>query len=244
MATGTNRSVLGRLLEEISWEGRRVRLYRHGGRGMENVLTAEVLLPLSYLPRSRFLGEVLQAATGATETRARMISEAAFAEVVVLPEESRLGLDGPVVQPDATIVTPGCRALVEAKRIRRSAFQSEQLSREYLAILQDAGSAKPLLLLILGAPPPVKVKGQPALVSLDDAVVQHLARLGEAAGLEAAALEEAVRRVPEVIAWTTWDDVRQVVLRQRDRFTNGDDEVVTTVHRLCDSVVSAIDWHS
>lgn len=39
----TNTSVLGRLLEEISWEGSRVREYRDGGRGRENVLTAEVL---------------------------------------------------------------------------------------------------------------------------------------------------------------------------------------------------------
>ena len=48
----TNTTIIGRLLEEISWEGKRVRLYRHGGRGMENVLTAEVMLPLrwSYHP--------------------------------------------------------------------------------------------------------------------------------------------------------------------------------------------------
>jgi hypothetical protein len=28
----TNTTIIGRLLEEISWEGNRVRLYRHGGR--------------------------------------------------------------------------------------------------------------------------------------------------------------------------------------------------------------------
>lgn len=58
----TNTTIIGRLLEEISWEGKRVRLYRRGGRGMENVLTAEVLLPLSFLPRTHFLGELLLAA--------------------------------------------------------------------------------------------------------------------------------------------------------------------------------------
>jgi hypothetical protein len=41
-----NASVLGRLLEEISWEGASVRRYRDGGRGHENVLTAEVLTAL------------------------------------------------------------------------------------------------------------------------------------------------------------------------------------------------------
>jgi hypothetical protein len=33
-------SVMSRLLHEISWEGSRVKLYRDGGRGMENALTA------------------------------------------------------------------------------------------------------------------------------------------------------------------------------------------------------------
>jgi len=39
-----NGSVIGRLPEEISWEGAAVRAYRDGGRGRgrENVLTAEL----------------------------------------------------------------------------------------------------------------------------------------------------------------------------------------------------------
>ena len=51
---GGNVSVIGRLLEEISWEGSRVKQYGEGGRGLENVLTAEVLLPLTYFPRGPF----------------------------------------------------------------------------------------------------------------------------------------------------------------------------------------------
>lgn len=61
---GGNVSVIGRLLEEISWEGSRVKQYREGGRGLENVLTAEVLLPLTYLPRGPFLAPVLRSAHG------------------------------------------------------------------------------------------------------------------------------------------------------------------------------------
>ncbi len=49
-------TVLGRLLEELSWEGHgRIKTaYRTGGRGQENVLAAEVLMPLDFLPRSQF----------------------------------------------------------------------------------------------------------------------------------------------------------------------------------------------
>lgn len=63
---GGNVSVIGRLLEEIPWEGARVKQYRQGGRGMENVLTAEVLLPVTYLPRGPFLAPVLRGAHGAS----------------------------------------------------------------------------------------------------------------------------------------------------------------------------------
>jgi hypothetical protein len=69
--TLANNSVLGRLFAEISWEGARVREYRDGGRGRENVLTAEVLGALSYLPRSTFLAAVCVLLTAQT----RRISE-------------------------------------------------------------------------------------------------------------------------------------------------------------------------
>ncbi|MEV6413229.1 hypothetical protein [Kribbella sp. NPDC051718] len=84
-----NTSMLGRLLEEISWEGRLVRGYRNGGRGRENVLTAEVLGPLSYLPRSTFLAAVFRAAHGADETRELIAREAEEARITLLPDESK-----------------------------------------------------------------------------------------------------------------------------------------------------------
>lgn len=36
---GHKPSIIGRRLHEISWEGSKVKLYRDGGRGMENPLT-------------------------------------------------------------------------------------------------------------------------------------------------------------------------------------------------------------
>jgi hypothetical protein len=71
-----NASVLGRLLEEISWEGSRVKGYRDGGRGRENVLTAEVLLPLTFLPQEAFLAEVVRSAHGAEQAREAVAGEA------------------------------------------------------------------------------------------------------------------------------------------------------------------------
>lgn len=85
-----NSSIIGRLLDEISWEGN-AKKYRGGGRGKENVLTAEVFYPLNILPRARFLGQVIAGARGAASARQRVIAEIEHAEVSVLPGDIPLG---------------------------------------------------------------------------------------------------------------------------------------------------------
>lgn len=160
---GARDSTLGRLLQELSWVGSNIRAYRDGGLGFENVLTAEVLTVLDYLPRTAFLGAVIAGATGAVEARRRVVDEIEKAELTLLPDElmiTRHDAGAVVVQPDGVLVSPSCYVLIEAKRIRRSAFQAEQLAREYAAVLQEAHGRTPLLLLLLGAPPPVSVAGE------------------------------------------------------------------------------------
>lgn len=56
-------SRITRLLEEISRE--KAVKYRAGGRGMDNVLTAEVLIGLDLLPRDRFFAQVVRSCSGA-----------------------------------------------------------------------------------------------------------------------------------------------------------------------------------
>jgi hypothetical protein len=80
-----NSSVVGRLLEELSWVGATIRNYRNGGRGYENVLTAEALQALDFLPRGAFLGAVLDVAHGADTARAKLISEIEEAKFTLLP---------------------------------------------------------------------------------------------------------------------------------------------------------------
>jgi hypothetical protein len=237
-----NSSVIGRLLEEISWEGPRVRGYRAGGRGRENVLTAEVLLPLTYLPRAEFLGEVFRCANGADVARASVADELEHAEIVLLPDESRLGPDGPVVQPDGVVASQTCHVLVEAKAMR-SSFQPEQLPREYLALRRDAGDKLPLLFLILGSAPPVLVRGHGRL-DLDDAVAMHLGRVHARTTDMALRPHELLEQLPEVLAWTTWHDIRDVVVRQSAPYADATGGAASTVRRLCEAVSTAIDWHT
>jgi hypothetical protein len=52
-------SIIGSLLCDISWSGNTVNKYRKAGKGYENVLTAEVFQILDFLPRTFFLGEII-----------------------------------------------------------------------------------------------------------------------------------------------------------------------------------------
>ncbi len=239
----TNASVIGRLLEEVSWEGQRVRGYRDGGRGRENVLTAEVFSPLSYLPRDQFLGEVLQSAHGAKEACLGAAAEIEDAHLVLLPDESLLPGSSVVVQPDATIEMPGHFVLIEAKRIRRATFQPEQLAREYITLLDQAAKRVPLLLLVLGEPPPIAVKGHGRLDPIEAVTAQLDSVLGRTKDYEADAASLAAK-LPDPLAWITWTEIREIVLRQAGGFVDLADGLAGTVDRLASAVVAAIDWHS
>jgi hypothetical protein len=238
----TNTTIIGRLLEEISWEGKRVRLYRHGGRGMENVLTAEVLLPLSYLPRTHFLAEVLLAAHGAKDALRCIAAQIEDCELSVLPQELKLQPAGIVVQPDALLETLGGYVLVEAKRIRRASFGPQQLAREYLAVLREAKARDPVLLLILGSPPPVTVKKQ-GLRDITEAIKDHLQEVLEKAGGDEH-FEDLVKRIPEVVSWITWAELDNVVAHQLSSMKIEDPSLRGTVERLAAAMSTAIAVHS
>ena len=238
----TNTTIIGRLLEEISWEGKRVRLYRRGGRGMENVLTAEVLLPLSYLPRTHFLAEVLLAAHGAKNALLGVAAQIKDCELSVLPPELKLQPAEIVVQPDALLETVGGYVLVEAKRIKKASFQREQLAREYLAVIRAAGTRDPVLLLILGSPPPVTVKKQ-GLRDITAAIEEHLQEVLDKAGGDEQ-LEDLVKRIPKVVSWITWAELNTVVARQLSSLKVDDPSLRGTVERLATAVSAAIAVHS
>jgi len=237
-----NSSITGRLLDEISWEGN-ARRYRGGGRGKENVLTAEVFSPLDFLPRASFMGGVIAGAHGADTARQRVVQEVESAILSFLPGDVPLANSTIQVQPDAVLTSSSCYTFVEAKRIRPSRFQRDQLARELIATVQEAGDRVPLLLVILGSPPPVLVDQIPGRVLLEDAISQRLHSV-EAERDAPPHGEELIMSIPEVVAWTTWSDIRAVLAANRNRFSTAPDSVAASITRLCDAAIKAIDWHS
>lgn len=248
-ASGDDDSVLGRLLEEISWEGSSVRGYRDGGRGRENVLTAEVVTALDFLPRRAFLGAVLDNAHGAEATRRLLSQEVEEAKLSFLPDELVLNADQKsrrdrlIVQPDVSVETPSCYAVVEAKRIRRSSFQPQQLAREYLAVTREAGARAPLLLVVLGAAPPVPIAGE-GRMEIQNAIARHLPVVHGLSRAHPLSLDESAARIDEVCAWTTWNELADVVLEQQGRLAVADPSVAAAIGRLVTSIVRSVARHS
>ncbi len=93
--------------------------------------------------------------------------------------------------------------------MRRSSFQAERLAREYVSVMQRAHGRTPLLSLILGAEPPVTVKGFGGL-GIEDAVSLHLRSV--LARVEEHSLDQSsLDTLHEVVGWTTWQQVGSVV---------------------------------
>lgn len=238
-------SIVGKLLEEISWE--KARDYRAGGQGRENVLTAEVLVGLDFLPRTEFLGAVVRAAHGADEARNMLAAEVEGVLMHFLPGDFSTGSGGRntklVVQPDAVFETPSTYTLVEAKRIKYGSFQPEQLAREYITLVSKAGSATPILFL-LGVAPPVRVKGNGQL-ELADAVGKFLGPvLGRVGDPRLPSETELMARLPEVFCWISWPELDEAVRGAAATYSAGHHSGDASVQRIAAFVRNAIAWHA
>ncbi|GAA1867256.1 hypothetical protein GCM10009715_13140 [Paeniglutamicibacter psychrophenolicus] len=238
-------STIGKLLEEVSWET--AANYRSGGRGRENVLTAEFLIGLDFLPRDLFLGGLLRAAKGADLARMDLASEAEGIQLQFLPGDLPIAPNQPgqhafIVQPDAMLTSERTVALVEAKRIRASSFQPEQLARQYVALMANRGERTPLLLL-LGAAPPVLLRGL-GRMSIHDAVSRHIDAVLERGCYPAGTREELMHGIDEVFCWIAWADAADVIKREANSYLSDCPSTTASIRRIADASLASIKWHS
>lgn len=229
--------MLGRLLEEISWDGH-ARVYRQGGRGRENVLTAEALQVLNALPRDQFLGGVIDALhDGDRETKDLLRTEIEDAVLELLPGD--IGL----VQPDGLLESKSVYALIEAKRLRASSFQAHQLARELVTVCTEGRrlGKRPMLFLVLAEPPPVLVQRQ-GRKSLRNAIEPQLAAAVKRLPDCALTTDELVAAIDSVVSWVTWREVRGEFARGAEAYasTSSSDRAV---RRLVGVLETALHWH-
>lgn len=240
-------SAIQNLLDELSWEGKST-AYRGGGAGKENVLTAEVWQALDTLPRTAFLGAVLERAhrvelrspsdSGASEERPVTPARAAGDFVCEVLCGDRTSDTGSVrIQPDVLLESDETVVVVEAKRIHGGAFQTEQIARNVLVLESVRRGRHGVLLLVLGTPPPIRVKGLGAM-DVEDALD---------AGLTAIrcrdALTPEVEELAVTVAWTTWAEIAHSVSEALESFTNDDADVVRSVRRQGEQLLEAVAFH-
>jgi 1,6-anhydro-N-acetylmuramate kinase len=243
------RSALDRPLETLSWDGATIKKYRHGGSGHENVLTTEVLTALDFLPRS-FLSEVLRSAHGDQRTLELVASEAEQADITVLGDDVFLRPSGVshgdrmTLQPDAVIEMPGTYVLVEAKRIRSPAeFGLDQLAKSLAVAVTQAAGRRPLLLVVMGAAPPIRLRGGGGReLSIQDSIAEHLPRIAAGSDFDLDP-ELMLASVPQTVAWITWDEKCDLARRNLRRYDGMPVEIRSSIERLVDAVVSVVDRH-
>lgn len=229
-------SAIRQLLDEISWEGN-ARKYRGGGLGKENVVTTEVFQALDLLPRGHFLAPVLADLSRESCTSSQALAvHAETLTVEVLPGDLTTA-DGDVrVQPDVTMSSDSMFVLVEAKAPNdRSSFQPEQLARELVVTRDHARGRLAVLLLVLGAEPPVPVRGH-GRMAVDEAIALGLT------GLAARGVNASRGQVD--VCWTTWGAVADRTALALAGFRNADPSVVSAVSRLAHQLTNAIRVHT
>jgi hypothetical protein len=141
-------------------------------------------------------------------------------------------------QPDVRIDSPAAFLLVEAKRLRRSSFQADQLAKELILAAEHARDRHPVLLLVLGAPPPIRAQGHSAL-SIEDAVHVGHERISARHGRQVAAPNQL-----DTVAWTTWAEIGARVEAALPTYDNPDQSTYNAVARVAKTVADALQVHA
>lgn len=245
-------SLISHLLWGISWEGRNVNSkYRDGGRGIEEVLTTEVLLGLEFLPRRPFcerLNGYLSSGRSCTpflddqELDALRFLSAPTGRHALKPDASshQEAID---VQFDAMAETDHSRIFIEAKRIRSSSFQEEQLARTFIIALRESGDLKPRMLVLLGQPPPVTIQNV-GKRDIREGILARLDAVYDKTEYTDFALSDAKERIDECVAWITWQEVAEIIEAAMNEYDNADPSTYAAIGRIAEFISESIKWHS
>lgn len=245
-------SAISHLLWGISWEGRNVnKKYRDGGRGVEVVLTTEVLLGLEFLPRRPFcarLVEYLSAYDGSSpfledrEIDTLRLLSAPFGRHALKPDapNHQAAID---VQFDAMAESELSRIFIEAKRVGPSSFQEEQLARTVVIALRESGTLRPRVLLLLGHPPPVKIQ-HVGTMDIREGILARLGTVYEKTDYTNFTLSEAKECIDECVAWITWHEVAEAVETAMSEYENPNANTYAAISRIAGFIGDSVSWHS
>ena len=244
-------SVIRQLLHDVAGEGERAKRYKNDGYKDENALTAEVLQGLDFLPRRHFLGEIIQQShsisdsANIAEIKSALAEQSEDMELVFQPEglpfrgDSRHQTE--FVNPDGLFETKDVAYILIEAKLKQGSFGSEQLAREYVVLMREARDRTPLLLLILGRGPLVRVEGHKDPQRIKESIEGGLKSVRSKVECQYS-FSELVDRVDRTVAWITWKEITEIVCRQLDCFAAESSSTRAAVKRVADSIVKAIEF--
>lgn len=56
--------------------------------------------------------------------------------------------------------------------------------------------------------------------------------------------EVLMTSIPSCVAWITWSEIHTIVRRQKDALSDLPSSMASSLHRVADGIVQAIEWHS
>lgn len=241
-------TIAERLIKELAGEGGRIGLYAEGGIHIENVVSALVLQGLDFLPRSEFLGAIVaNAVGGSSDAKYLFRSQAEKASILFQPNfgfrVNKHNHHRETVTPDALIETDDVFLVVEAKRAKQSQFKEEQLARQYVTTIREAKQKdkKPLLVLMIGQGPEVKVEKATGKRHFKQDIREKLPAVLQK--VDSAYDQDTISEmIDDIVAWTTWADVLRTVENQLDMF----DKTASgygTIERLANFTMDVIQRH-
>lgn len=244
------KTIIGRILSEVSWAGSKVKTYRKGGAGFENVLSAEVFQILDFLPRKQFLHKILE--------NIKMISGYNFSISEDEAEEMNLDIlpgnfylkknfkahrDGMSVQPDGFIESNKTLIMLEAKRIKSSSFQQKQLAKEFYLLTREAKKKRPFLLLITSSDPPFLVKGI-GKKSPEKDILDEMESVFLKANNHSLSLLDIKDLVMNSVGWITWFDILEICQNQLENIGIKDSSYKNSIKRMVYELQKVIERHS
>ena len=243
--------VIGRLIEEVSWEGKKIKMYRDGGPGLEVILAAEVFQGLDFLPRTEFLGTIIKSLKthgDITKVRHAILNDIEEAQFTFKPGNIYLRpsadshQSGIAVQPDGILQSENFYCIVEAKRIKRNYIRPIQLAREFVITTREAKGRLPLFLLVLGEEPPVRITGK-GRKEIKEAIMDELEdTLKIVEGYEYS-VEEIENMIHNSVAWITWDDIYEIVKHKSENLNKNLNSIKSSILRLSNSILNSIERH-
>ena len=186
---------------------------------------------------------------GIKKIKEKVLSEVEEIEFMLLPGNYYLRPSvkshqkGIAVQPDGILESNSTLTLIEAKRPKGASFQTGQLAKEFVLLTKECGNKVPLLLLVLGDNPPIKVEGQ-SRKSIKDAILSDLQDIVNKTEDYPYNLDELIEMIDTSVGWITWKTIMNIVNQQMRGITMDSSSIQYSIDRLVQSLSSSVIRHS